>query len=255
MATRSTRKILDGIRKAFRAKDEAALETELTRAEEALDDEAAEGGDEKTIVIKVEAAPAAAAAEAEDEDTDTPADPYEARFKGIEDGMASIKDALEKMAAGAATTTDADPDDETPAEATDEEAAEEEKEADKTQAQDAMSKAEILSPGIKLPTMDAAGGGLKNASLTDLRRRALKGAVGDSARKVHVDAVMGGVAADFDTMRPGQVRVVFDAAAAVAKVTNNADSGRRAFDLPQGRMTTAKYQERIQARRKERAGT
>lgn len=244
MAKRTTR-ILDGIRKAFKAKDEAALEANLEKAEDLMDDE--EGGDEpQTVVIKIESA-AAPAEEVLDEGGE--ADPYEARFKALEDCVSSIKDAIEGLKPVAADKLGEAETEE--GEAADEEAKEEEKEADKPQAQDAMSKAEILAPGIKLPVQDAAAP-LKRSALTDLRRRALKAAVTDSARKVHVDAVLSGRGADFDKMAPSQVAMVFDAAAAVTRAANNGGQVRR-FDVPQGPMTAARMQERNEERRKARA--
>lgn len=253
MATKTRRRILDGIRKAFKAKDEAALEEQLEKAEGLMDDEEEAGeAAPQTLVIRVEGAAAPAAAEeAVADEEEAPADPYEARFKGIEDCLSGMKDTLEKLAAG--PTADEEPTEEKPEGETEEvadEDADEDKDAEKPQVQDTMSKAEILAPGIKLPTKDGATGGLKRSALTDLRRRALKTAVADSARKVHVDAVMGGRVADFDKMRPSQVAIVFDAAAAVARASNNS-TVRPTVGQPGGtRMTAAMLQERINERRK-----
>lgn len=257
MATKKTRRVLDAIRKAFRAKDEAGLEEHLTQAEGLMDDDDEGGGaDPQTVVIKFEGPGAPAAGEASDEaggaEGEKP-DPYEARFKGIEDCLSGMKDAFEKLtAAPAADAAEGEGEGEKVFDEEAEEAKEEEKEADKTTAQDAMSKAEILAPGIKLPVADAKSK-MKRSAITDLRRTALKTAVADSARKAHVDAVLGGRAADFDKMRPSQVAMVFDAASAVASASNNRAATPRPFDTPQGPMTAAKYQERIQERRKARA--
>lgn len=261
MATRGTRRILDGIRKAFKNKDEAALEESLGQAEDVMDEED-DGDGDKTIVIKVEgAAPTAAAAEGEakpkDGEVDKKDDPYEPRFKAIEDAIGKMSDAFEGMrAAMGGGTNDEKPGGEGDKKpegermADEAEAKEEEKEAEASQVQDAMSKAEILAPGVKLPTKDSAGGSIKRAAVTDLRRRALKTALADSARKVHVDAVLGGRAANVDTMRPGEVAMLFDAAAAVAKSANNGGGARR-FDVPQGPMTASKLQALNVERRKQ----
>lgn len=264
MATRNTRRLLDGIRKAFKNRDEAALEENLGKAEEVMDDEEDGDGDGKTIVIKVEGA-APAAAEATDEGGEgegEKADPYEARFKALEDCVGQMKDAFEGLKtalAGSATTTDGEGEGEgknkpegeqTTDEA--EEAKEEEKESEKSQTQDAMSKAEILAPGIKLPVQDGAQGKITRAAVTDLRRRALKTSLADAKRKPLVEPIVGG--RDIDKLRPSEIAMLFDAAAQVTKVANNAGTGARPFDVPQGRMTPAKLQERIVERRKELYG-
>lgn len=258
MATRATRRILDGIRKAFKNKDEAALEESLGQAGEVMDDEA--DGDGKTIVIEVKGAAPAASGETKpgDEAGAGNEDPYEPRFKSIEDTLGKMCDAFEglKAALGGGGTNDGKPPEgeKKPEgeQTTDEaEAKKEEEEAEASQVQDAASKAEILAPGVKLPTKDSAGGAIKRAAVTDLRRRALKTALGDSARKAHVEAVLGGrLAADVDTMRPSEVTMLFDAAAAVAKAANNA-GGRRPADIPQGPMTAAKMQSLIKERREQ----
>jgi hypothetical protein len=263
MATRNTRRLLDGIRKAFKNRDEAALEENLGKAEEVMDDEEDGDGDGKTVVIKIEGAAPAAAAESIDEGGEGEGgkeDPYEARFKALEDCVGSMKDAFEglKTALAGSGTQDGESDgdgekkkegegddDQT----TDEEAAEEEKEAEKSQVQDAMSKAEILAPGVKLPTKDSATGKITRAAVTDLRRRSLKTALADGKRKPLIEPIVSG--RDIDKMRPSEVTMLFDAAAQVTKVANNAGTGARAFDVPQGRMTPAKYQELIQQRRKD----
>jgi hypothetical protein len=239
MATRTTRKIIDGIRKAFKTKDEAALEESLTKAEEAMDDEG-DGDEPQRIVIEVKQPDAPAAAEESTDDEGGAADPYEDRFKKIED-------ALEGIGASLAAMKPAEPS----AEVTDEhpEAKAEEEEVDKTQAQDAMSKAEILAPGTRLPAFDSAAAMVKRSAITAMRRTALKAAYAIDARKVHVDAVLAGRAADFDKMAPSQVAMVFDAAAAVAKAANNS-ANIRPFDIPQGAMTAAKMQERVREFRK-----
>ena len=244
MAKRTNR-ILDGIRKAFKAKDEAALEEQLGKAEEMMDDDEGGGGGEGSshhLVIEVKTPAGEKPAETATDDEE--ADPNDERLSKIEAALSSLAEAVAKLQKGEESETG----EETSTDDEDPEAKEEEKEAEKTTAQDAMSKAEILAPGIKLPAMDS----LKNSTVTELRRSALKTAVADSARKVHVEAVLAGRKADFDAMKPSQVSMVFDAAAAVARAANN--SGRpRPLDIPQGPMTAARYQEMIRERRKERA--
>jgi hypothetical protein len=226
MAAKPKRTVLDRLRTAFKAKDEAAFEEELTNAQEAMDDDDA---DPQTIVIKVEAAPAPAAAAAEPV-VDDETDPNEARFKKLEDAVTSIGEAVSKLAAPKA-------DEKPEGEDTDED---EKKESEKTEAMDAIAKAEILAPGVSLPKMDGASPVTKG-HITALRRDALRLAIADAGRKPHVEAVLAGREPKFDAMAPGEVRMVFDAASAVAKISNTASRNRPA-DIPQGRMTPAKLQ-------------
>lgn len=241
MATRTTRKILDGIRKAFGAKDEAALETELKKAEEAMDED--DPGDEpQRVVIELKTPEAAPAEGVEDDGADEAPAWFKAHAEQTDARFGALEEAVKKLTPAEAAES---------SEATDEDAEEkeEEGEAEKAQAQDAMSKAEILAPGIKLPTLDAAK--VKRSDVTAARRTTLKTALADSGRKVHVEAVLSG--RDVDKLRPREVTMVFDAAAAVAKATHNAVRVRT-FDVPQGPMTPAKLQERIRERRKEHYG-
>lgn len=240
-ALMANRTIIDRLRTAFKANDEAALEEELAKVTDG------DGGKVGDVVHRVVVE--AAKAVVKDGDTPTMDAATEARFKGIEDSLKTIGDTVAKLA----PTTDADAEGEEARkakEATDAEAAKrdgEDPDCDKKVAMDAVAKAEILAPGIKLPAMDAA---VKTSVITALQRDALKVAIGDSARKSHVDAVMDGVPAEFDKMPPAQVAVVFNAAAALTRSANNKTVTDRKFDIPQGPMTPAKLQELNKARRK-----
>lgn len=114
--------------------------------------------------------------------------------------------------------------------------------------QDAVAKAEILSPGIKLPAFDAKAS--KKAcvdAIVGLRKEALKRAYADNARKDFVERVIGGKTS-FDAMPEPLLNVTFNAASELARAANNAP--RMSVDhmnFPQGKMTAAKLQERITA--------
>lgn len=239
MATKPKRTVFDRLRTAFKAKDEAAFEEELTNAEEAMDDE---GDEPQTVVIKIEATPAAAPdADPAAEPVVDDADPNEERFAKIEAAVAQIAEAVGKL-----TKTEEPP----AAGVTDEDVAEEEeekKEAEKTAVSDTLAKVEVLMPGFKLPKFDSASVAT-NARLTAARREALTAAMADGARKASVEAVLAG--RDLAKMRPSSVAIVFDAAAALAKASNNSVYRPRPADIPQGPMTAARYQERIAERRK-----
>jgi hypothetical protein len=232
----AARTIFDRLRTAFVAKDEAAFEEELDKAKGEI------GGEGQRVIIEV-AQPKPATAVVKDGETPTMDALTEARFKGIEDSVKAIGDAVAKLV----PTKDADPDPDPKKDPDPDAVVDADPDCDKTVAMDAVAKAEILAPGIKLPAMDAA---VKTSVITTLQRDALKVAIADSARKAHVAAVMDGTAADFEKMPAAQVAVVFNAAAALTRSANNKTVTDRKFDIPQGPMTPAKLQELNKARRK-----
>jgi len=242
-----TRTIFDRLRTAIRAKDEEAIEAELNEAEKAYDDETG-SDDPQRVVIEIKSPDAPVATEADDEDESNGNDD----IAEIKAAVAALTAAVQKLQEGKTETADDDGDgdgDDDDTTATDEDGDQSE-EVERKVAMDALAKAEILAPGIKLPVSDAARS-VKRSAITALRRQALKKAFA-SDHKASVEAVLGGRKPNFDTMKPGVVAVVFDAAAALVRAANN-DGARpreRAFDVPQGRMTAARMQERILERRK-----
>lgn len=243
MATKpKKRSVFDRLRTAFKANDEAAFEEELASAEEALDED---GDEPQRIVIEVkQPEPAAAEATSEDEGED---DPVSARLDKLEAAIAAIAASVQKLASAGGAEAQATDEDETETEAAEDEEAEEVEEVEKKVAMDAVAKAEILSPGIKLPAF--TGAKVKGAAITALRRSALRAAM-DGAAKAHVTTVLG-VKPNIEAMKPAMVAVAFDAAAALVKAANSTGGQReRRADIPQGPMTAARYQQRILERRK-----
>lgn len=89
--------------------------------------------------------------------------------------------------------------------------------------QDAVSKAEILAPGIRVPTFDRAMSPAKTATaLFGLRRTALDLAYVQPETRGIIDAAMGGHTFDSKTMGNSAVRVLFNAVASQAAQNNNA---------------------------------
>lgn len=242
MATPKKRSAWDRLRTAFKANDEAAFEEELTAAQ----DEAGEGDNEpQRLIIEVKTPESAAPEQVCDEGGEGEASAGgDDRLSKLEAAVAQIAEAVAKLTKGEqveAPVNDDDGGDEDESGATNDEDPEETAETTKAAAMDAMSKAEILAPGIKLPKFDSATG--PAAPILALKRKALKTAYAGNA-KAQVDAVLAGRAADFDKMAAPVVAVVFDAAAALVTAANNAHANPRPFDIPQGRMTAAAYQER-----------
>lgn len=118
--------------------------------------------------------------------------------------------------------------------------------------QDTVSKAEVLAPGIRLPTFDKAAPPVRTAkTLFALRRTALDLAYNKPETRGIIDGAMSGRALDTKQMRPGQARVLFNTVASVVGSDNNrraTDSGgviqRRSIDAPAGLQSTADINKR-----------
>jgi hypothetical protein len=227
------RSVWDRLTTAFKANDEAAFNEELEAAKDEL------AGDEpQKIVIEVKQPDAATAEPEKAEDEGEAADPM-AEIKTM---LADIGARLAKLESGEAAEETADEDAE---EKKDEEAAEP---VTMDAFADARARAEILNPGVKLPTFDAkADAKSSRNALHDLRVRALTGALGDQARKGHVEAILSGRKAEFGSMTADSVATIFVGASELAKAFNRPNG--RPSTFPQGPMTAAKYAEMIKSRR------
>lgn len=227
------RSIWDRMRTAFKAQDEAAFEEELEAAQSEPD-----GDEPQRVVIEI-AQPAAAAAEEPakvDDEGDTP-DPFAALGAKLD----AIAEMLGKVLAPKA-------EDEEPAK--EEEPKEDPKPdapaMDEATIADIRSKAEILAPGIDLPTLDArASPADRTAAAMGLRVRALTKAYANDKTKGYVATALGGASADFAAMTADHIGVLFNASAAL--VANGNKAGRQNIDhqvFPQGPVTAAQLQER-----------
>ena len=88
--------------------------------------------------------------------------------------------------------------------------------------QDAVSKAEILAPGIRIPAFDKALAPVKTAKvLFGLRRTALDLAYSKPETRGLIDAAMSGHTFDSKKMPDSSVRVLFNSVAAQAARDNN----------------------------------
>lgn len=248
--------LMDRLRRAWDDEDEEAF------AEGLGEMNSGGGSDPQTLVIKVEGAgdPPADPAAGGDPAAGEGGGDIDARFQRIEASIAAIAEAVGKLVAGGGKVEDPPKEENLPktgeevppAKEPAEKDPAEEKDVEKTAAMDAISKAEILAPGVKIPTMDAAATTVKASVLTELRRVALKKAYDTEATKVHIDSILGGRTVVFDTLPPGELAMIFDGAAALTKQANNSNNVTK-FAVPQGPMTTAKYQEMLNKRRASRA--
>lgn len=223
--TRDKKSWLDRIRDALGTKDEAKIATALDEAARALDDEEPAGGG---IHIHTGGAPAGGGNSGEG---------TEARFAAIESALAALKEAVDKLvAAGAPASTTA------PLEEAQEELEEEleaeapaEVTADKARKardsmyledsfQDTVAAAEILVPGIKIPTFDRASAPKKTLdAICKLRRSALDLAYATAEGRGMIEDI-NGKQLDLERMSCGAVRTLFRSAVAMKKNQNNASA-------------------------------
>lgn len=218
--------IKETLRKLFMTRDSEGFEKML---EEVSQDEG--GGEGKEIHIHV-GAPAAPAADVVDKtkDADNPGElaagplaELTAAVKGLAETVTGIGERVAKLEAG--NTADADPDadpDDTTTDADPDADPGKSMTADSAtfrgEFQDTMSRAEILAPGIKLPTYDKKAAPKKTSdSLCVLRRRALR-AAGENDNAEIVQSLMAG--ADLTKMTCDAVKTTFVAASEVIKQKN-----------------------------------
>jgi len=231
-AKKATSTLLERMRKAFMTRDADAFEQV---ANEMTGDEGAEGNGQPAIHIHMPgAAPSGAAATA---DNDPPAggegNPAEQKImsaiEGLTQAVNAVAERVTKLESGGATT-DADPDaDPDPTLDSD---TEPDGKGTKTgdsaglaaQFQETLSQAEIIAPGIALPTFDAKAVRKKTVdALCVLRRRALRKALeGDDADTI--ESVLSG--ADVSKMTCDAVAPFFNAAVAAVKIKRAAATTR-----------------------------
>lgn len=253
---------------AFLKDNEAELEGLTGTGDEGGDGGGGSGGPQE-IVIRVEGPAAAAAAAPTDEAAAGGVgsgagtgsdDPYEARFKAIEDSITSIAESVAKIAAPAASATGDEAgggdDDDDKKGKTEDADPDEEKVSNMDAATfaglltETMSKAEVISPGVRPPVMDAAAS--RSRALIGLKRASLTAALADKTKKAVLTTLTKDAAPDFAKMPVATLNVMFDAAALFIGNDNN----KKTFNAPPagsantgGAMTVAKLQEINAARR------
>jgi hypothetical protein len=249
----------DKLRKLFMTRDSEAFEKALS--EEVKDEEGA-AGNVPAIHIHMPGAEKADAAE-DTKDDEGEADPMAkviAAIDAVAQSVAAIGERVSKLEAGPTADSDeekqeaeetkdedAEGDDESGAEETTDEDESEEKADEKKSTndsasfrdefQDAKARAEILAPGVKLPTYDSKAAVKKTAdSLCVLRRRALKAALtndnADLVRVITADA-------DVSKMDCAAAKMAFHAASELVKRKNmsvarkTTDAAKEAKDINQ----------------------
>lgn len=248
MATKKSSKFVDALRKAFMTRDSEAFEKV---ASEMTGDEGGEGGDgQPQIHIHMPGTgtdPKAGVSATGDEGAGGgEGDPLKQVLDAIQatnGKIDALADRVTKLEGGGTQTGDADDDDDDPlgTGTTDNDGAGEDD--DKTgartgdstalrdQFQDALSRAEILAPGVRLPTFDAKAVRRKTVdAICVLRRRALRAAL-DNENAELVKSVVGG--ANVASMTCDSVAAFFNAASEVVRSKNSGVTQRRTNDSAQ----------------------
>jgi len=249
MKTKSNR-ILDALMKAFKAKDAAEVE-ELAKT---VDDEIAEGGETEGGDTHVHVHAGGGEGFVKDED-------FQSHKGDIEGALAELRKRVEALEGAATGTGDAEMTEEEEA-AAEKKAADEATEAQKAEEalpeaaldevpeelrenakkakdsayladsfQDTVAMAEILVPGIRIPTFDRAGKpGREYKKICNFRRQALDLAYAQPATRATLDEVLGNKGLDTKNMTCDAVRTLFRSAASAQRAANNASATRKVGD-------------------------
>lgn len=245
-------KALDKIKNGFKARDEAMLAEgmgEVRDSIEAAAEGGPDGGGDHHIHIHTNGS------EAKDDDPadlgalkeegDGEADPVAARMDRLEATLAKLVPAIEKLLGGEDVDGDGEvPEDEgeggdptedaLPEELTDADAKPPTGVQDRRRARDSahlqegfdgvLAKAELLAPGIRLPTFDAKADAARTIdSLCRLRRAALRTAwATDDGRSVINQVYQGDLSKNLGAMDCAKAALVFNGAAALVRSQTNA---------------------------------
>lgn len=190
---------LDRVRSAFKSKDEAAMEEALKDAPTKDSDDEDEGEDEDKAKTGDSAVLAAIGGLTKRLDT------MDAQIKAL--ATKDSDDEKEK-------TEDGDDEDEGDGKT---------KDAALKRFRDAVSRAEILSPGLRVPTTDAkATAKTIDAAICACQRKALAAAYATDAGKKAVEPFLGGGDPTFDTMDAVALQAAFIGASELMRAQNNA---------------------------------
>ncbi|HIE5995701.1 TPA: DUF2213 domain-containing protein [Burkholderia cepacia] len=249
MATKKGSKFVDALRKAFMTRDSEAFEKV---ASEMTGDEGGEGGDgQPQIHIHMPGTgadpKAAVSATGDDGVGGGEGDPLKQVLDAIQatnGKIDALADRVTKLEGGGTQTGDGDgDDDDLDGTGTMDNDGAGEGDDDKTgartgdstalrdQFQDALSRAEILAPGVRLPTFDAKVARKKTVdAICVLRRRALRAALENENAEL-VKSVVGG--ANVASMTCDSVTAFFNAASEVVRGKNSGMTQRRTNDSTQ----------------------
>ncbi len=251
MAKLTTKKSFkDRLMAAFKAKDEAAIEKLAGEVTEDADEPIAES-DVKAgsgITINVHGTGAAAPAAEAKTDDEAGDDDKKDPMKPVMDALGAIGERLTKLESAGSSTTDADgdedEDDDDSSSTADAEGDGDDEDKDKgkdktkdgkgktrdsaglaTAFQDAVARAEILSPGIKVPTFDAKADRKKTRdALCAFRRKVLDKAYATDEGKAAIEPLLAGRTLDTKKLTCDAAGILFTAASENMKAVNRAST-------------------------------
>ncbi|MBJ9658347.1 DUF2213 domain-containing protein [Burkholderia multivorans] len=239
MATKKGSKFVDALRKAFMTRDSEAFEKV---ASELTGDEGGEGGDgQPQIHIHMPGTGGdpkpGVSATGDDGAGGSEGDPLKQVLDAIQatnGKIDALAERVTKLEGGGTQTGDYDPDaDDDPNPTMDDDLdPQAAKTGDSTalrdQFQEALSRAEILAPGVRLPTFDAKAARKKTVdAICVLRRRALRAALENENAEL-VKPVVGG--ANVASMTCDSVTAFFNAASELVRNKNSGVTLRRTND-------------------------
>ncbi|MBU9293096.1 DUF2213 domain-containing protein [Burkholderia multivorans] len=239
MATKKGSKFVDALRKAFMTRDSEAFEKV---ASELTGDEGGEGGDgQPQIHIHMPGTGGdpkpGVSATGDDGAEGSEGDPLKQVLDAIQatnGKIDALAERVTKLEGGGTQTGDDDPDaDDDPNPTMDDDPdPQAAKTGDSTalrdQFQEALSRAEILAPGVRLPTFDAKAARKKTVdAICVLRRRALRAALENENAEL-VKPVVGG--ANVASMTCDSVTAFFNAASELVRNKNSGVTLRRTND-------------------------
>jgi len=233
MATKKPKsnKFLDALMRAFKAKDADEVEA---LAQEVQDEMSEEG--ETHIHIHNNGAASDAVAEVVPHEGDiskaTTDDDYDARIRALESTVQGLVEAIAELKKSSVGDEDPELEDEKVVDALEEEAVEGTTKDSIRKAKDSafltdsfkdtVSIAEILVPGIRVPTFDNAARPAKSLkAICNLRSTALDLAYSHPSTRVIIDQVLNGRTLDTKSMTCDAIRTIFRAAGALKKASNN----------------------------------
>ena len=208
----------DRILTAFKAKDEEALHEELDNAEsEMLDD------DKRDVHVHVHTSPGSTPKSPEDqrtEDEDEPAadQPKDAnaRISALEQGQKEILAQVSKILAHISEQEGSEEEEE----GSEEEEESRQKTTDSALIQNTIARAEILVPGISIPTIDTKAGSQKTRdTLCGFRKKTLRVAYATRDGRELIDPLLRG--RTIDSLPCAASTVLFDTASEILKAQNN----------------------------------
>jgi hypothetical protein len=241
MAKNTFRSALDNLSRAFRSKDEKKIEEAMKEADAAAEEE--EAGTGGAVVIHNH--PPMDAKKSGDAEKEEEEKKKEERMKNMEDAIKKIGDSIEEMK----KSKEADNENNGGPEANKKILAELEMEAppgsgDKARRakdseflsdsyQRTVADAEIIAPGLRVPTFDrAAAPATSFDAICQMRRRALDVAMLQPEIRTLIDNISNGRGFDSKTATCDSTRMMFNAAVAMKRQMNNSSSvSNRVADL------------------------